>query len=269
MTEWNEGRLLKSARALKSYFEQKWNTHIELLAQKPQDPSIQDIALSPYINNEGLWGVRVGRPLAEADMSEMKEMFNAILSGLERLRQRRSDLIQIQTQLEDIANFKHAANVIPMRRTSRPPRQTPTRRWPLRLDCLIESPYISEVYKMAHELHANSDRIAFVEYRDVVLSTSGLAELGAITLFIPSLHALSLAEQSLLVDCLRKPIQNRPLFMVGSMIPYSELRVHPEINGELLAILARAYIKLTKPFADYKDQRLIHYFLDSLSAHPT
>ena len=33
--------------------------------------------------------------------------------------------------------------------------------------------------------------------------------------------------------------------------------------------LSRAYIKLTRPFREYKDQGLIHYFLDSLSQNPT
>jgi hypothetical protein len=34
-------------------------------------------------------------------------------------------------------------------------------------------------------------------------------------------------------------------------------------------LLSRAYIKLTRPFAEYKEQGLIHYFLDSLSENPT
>ena len=62
---------------------------------------------------------------------------------------------------------------------------------------------------------------------------------------------------------------SRPLVMAGTTVSYSELLTAENIDRDLLTQLARAYIKLTRPFSEYKQQGLIHYFLDTLSSSPT
>jgi hypothetical protein len=126
---------------------------------------------------------------------------------------------------------------------------------------------------MAMELHSQSRRYAFVEYRDLDKSTRAslpdLLAMGAISIFVPSILDLTLAEQSVLRELMEVESVQRPLLMVGSTLPFSELRGESGVNMDFLNQLSRAYIKLTKPFTEYKEQGLIHYFLDSLSESPT
>ncbi|NJL25905.1 MAG: hypothetical protein HC902_12555 [Calothrix sp. SM1_5_4] len=149
----------------------------------------------------------------------------------------------------------------------------PVRRWILKLDCLIEAPHISEIHKMALELHYQGSRYAFVEYRDVDAerrcNLEDLLNMGTISLFVPDLNELSEREQATLGELVARDSASRPLLLAGSTRSYSELRAEGKVNPELLASLTRAYIKLTRPFSEYKAQGLIHYFLDSLSENPT
>ena len=189
------------------------------------------------------------------------------VQALEHERDRLERLAQMPAELPQ--------NVIPIRRAGTRPAfsQVNDKRWIIKLDCLIESKYVSEVHKMAMELHSHSMRYAFLEYRDLDKETRhslpALLKLGAITLFIPSVLDLTLKEQEVLLSLMQENSVQRPLLMVGTEQTYSELRTQPGINIEFIAMLSRAYIKLSKPFREYKDQGLIHYFLDSLSESPT
>src|SRR5262249_51742165 len=153
-------------------------------------------------------------------------------------------------------------NVIPLRRL---PRRSSTsgssvsdKRWTLKLDCLIESPHISEIHKMALELHSHSRRYAFIEFRDLDKHArkdiGELTSLGAISLFIPSILDLTSLEQEMLRQMILQETLQRPLLMVGSTLPYSELRGEPGLNLDFLAVLSRAYIKLSRPFNEYKEK---------------
>jgi hypothetical protein len=146
-------------------------------------------------------------------------------------------------------------------------------RWILKQDCLIESSNLSDIHKMAVELHEHSQRYAFMHYSDLDketrLNLSELISLGSISLFIPNILLLSKEEQEVLRQLATVDTEDRRLMMSGASVTYSDLRTEPSIDVEFLLLLSRAYIKLTRPFSEYKDQGLIHYFLDSLAQSPT
>lgn len=242
-TREQQSRLLRSAEELKAYFEEKMK----------DAPLNAERAASVREALEGLLGT-------SRELEESRE-------ALKRLEQR---VAAIQEEIP--------SNVIPMRRPAQIRHaaafsRVNDKRWLLRLDCLIESKHVSEIHKMAMELHSQSRRYAFLEYRDldrnVRQSVAGLLSMGAITIFVTSILDLCASEQAVLRELMQVESLQRPLLMVGSTLPYSELRGEVGVDMEFLNQLSRAYIKLTKPFSEYKAQGLIHYFLDSLSESPT
>lgn len=274
MTTWTEaqGRMLKSARAVMAYFEHKMQTSLELLTEAPEHIGEGDVQFSLAMSQYGLWGVRSSQPLQTEEHLEIFKTFSAVLGGIETMEQRREDMTRLNAKLAQTVE-EIPSNVIPLRRPSARAPEVPDRRWVLRLDCLIESKYLSEIHKMAMELHAHSGRYAFVEYRDLDaeqrLQLPELLSLGAITLFVSDLTNLSPAEQEVLLQLVQTETVQRPLVMAGALMPFADMRGEPGVNLELLTLLARAYIKLSRPFREYKEQGLIHYFLDCLSDNPT
>lgn len=265
--------MLRSARAIKAYFEHKLSTSFELLTEAPETVLDGDIQFNEAMGNHGLWGVRPSSKLAAEHTTEITSTFHDILSGMNAMTNQRDELARLGEklthQMEELPS-----NVIPLRRISeKRPSAVNDRRWTLKLDCLIESNHISEIHKMAMELHVNSRRYAFIEYRDLEVSQrtnlQSLLSLGAISLFIPELTSLSLAEQETLTSLMKTGTVQRPLLMVGATVAYSELRSVPGVHIEFLTMLSRAYIKLSRPFQEYKEQGLIHYFLDCLSEDPS
>jgi hypothetical protein len=204
------------------------------------------------------------------------EAIESLVESVRELHEQRDRLDRIGAGIEGIGQAL-PENVIPLRR----PRlvvnpelaEQNSKRYILKLDCLIESRHISEIHKMAMELHSQSRRYAFLEYRDLDKATRqslpALLNLGAITIFVPSILDLTMGEQGTLLSLVQQQSLNRPLLMVGSTQPFAELRGEAGVNLDLLAYLSRAYIKLSRPFSEYKDQGLIHYFLDTLSENPT
>ncbi len=265
-------RLLKSARVLRAFFENKLKMELELLTEAPEGPLAAGMQFDTRISSLGVWGLRSSAPLAEKQQSEISAMFHGVLGAIGNLEDRRRELVFIQERLASVTE-ELPSNVIPMRR-SISPKAGPfsavrDKRWLLRLDCLIESPETSEIHKMAFELHSQSQRYAFVEYKDLDrscrLNLSEILQLGAVSIFIPSILELNGDEQRVLRQLVQTDSGDRPLLMVGANVPYSDLRSEPAIDLEFLVLLSRAYIKLTRPFREYKEQGLIHYFLDSLS----
>jgi hypothetical protein len=269
-------RLLRSARVLKVYFERKLQVSLELLTEAPEEPVIDGIQFDLQISRWGIWGLRASGPLPEKTQTEISATFHGLLGAMDSLEDRRYQLARLQEHFESTME-ELPSNVIPLRPRptmhSRAYSRVHDKRWILRLDCLIESQQISEIHKMALELHSHSQRYAFVEYCDLSPTCRGslteLLQLGAISLFVPSILDLSANEQEVLRQLVKLDTLNRPLLMVGANLPYSELRGEAAINLDFLLLLSRAYIKLTRPFAEYKDKGLIHYFLDSLAQSPT
>lgn len=269
--------LVKSARVLRAYFEHKYRVPLELLLHAPLDLSGHLIPFGPDLRMTGMWGLRSTEKLGLDQEDEVLETFKLILGSLDGLHTYHRELGHLQSRLEMNSFEQMPSNVIPLRRDSlnqpSPVSLVEDRRWILRLDCLIESKHISEIHKMALELHSHGSRYAFIEYRDLSkacrASTQELLSLGAISLFIPNILDLRLDEQAVLKTISETATINRPLLMVGTTAPFSSLRGEPGVDLEFLLVLSRAYIKLTRPFSEYKDQGLIHYFLDSLSENPS
>jgi hypothetical protein len=231
------GRLLRQAKALKAYFDRKIKS----------DPG--DIAAT----------------------EEARRALESLLESAQQLEVDRDQMILLEQHLE-MNREETPSNVIPLRRPPRGPTfgtGATGKRWTLKLDCLIESPHVSEIHKMALELHSHSQRYAFLEFRDLDKNArkdlGELTSLGAISLFVPSILDLTSFEQEMLRQLILQDTLQRPLLMVGSTLPYAELRCEPGLNLDFLAVLSRAYIKLSRPFSEYKEKNLIHYFLDSLS----
>ncbi len=238
-----QGRLLRSAEELKAYFEEKMKTS----------------------------------PLSAEKVASVREALDGLLATSRQMEDSKDALNRLQQRVGTIQE-EVPSNVIQLRRKpvlTRPPAfsKVDDKRWILRLDCLIESQHVSEIHKMAMELHSHSRRYAFIEYRDIDPKTRlvlpELLSMGAISVFVASVLDLSLREQNVLRSLMEVESVQRPLLMVGSHLPFSELRGEAGVDLGFLNHLSRAYIKLTKPFSHYKDQGLIHYFLDSLSESPT
>jgi hypothetical protein len=238
-----QGRLLRSAEELKAYFEEKIKKS----------------------------------PLAKERTVSVREALEGLLLSAKEMESNRDSLDHLQARLGTIQEGL-PSNVIQMRvprRIQQPSAYSKVddKRWILRLDCLIESKYVSEIHKMAMELHSQSRRYAFIEFRDIDKksrhSLPDLLAMGAISLFVPCILDLHLEEQKLLRELMEVESLQRPLLMVGSTLPYSQLRGESGVDMDFLNQLSRAYIKLTRPFTEYKEQGLIHYFLDSLSESPT
>lgn len=207
----------------------------------------------------------------------VRDALESLLISAREMESKRDSLSRLESRVS-LVQEEVPSNVIPLRRppTVRRPNaftDVNDKRWILRLDCLIESAHISEIHKMAMELHSHSRRYAFIELRDIDkrsrTSLPDLLAMGAISLFVPSILDLTAAEQETLRQLMDVESLQRPLLMVGSTLPFSQLRTEAGINIEFLSLLSRAYIKLTRPFTEYKEQGLIHYFLDSLSESPT
>ncbi len=274
-----QNRLLKSVRIIKAFYESKLESPLELLDQPPVPVTDGDLAFSGVVTSYGLWGFRSAKPLTAELRREMSEMCESLLGGLEALETQRQELERMQLHLEQALNGTTPDNVISLRRRIplgvSSPRFgfTSNRRFSLKRDCLIEGPNVDEIRKMANELYAQGTRVAFIEYHELQIhqrqSISQLLGFGSITLFVPNILELSLFEQEILRHVILQDTAQRPLLMVGSPFSYSDLRGDEHIDMDLLTLLAKTYVKLTRPFSEYKEQGLLHYFLDSLSESPT
>lgn len=267
-------RLITSARLLRAYFEHKFTVSIELLTEAPSEPNPTDIPFTGVPEDYGLWGLRAGQELNAEQKVEVSEMCASILGGLERLEKKRAALEDLQTQMETVLEGESISNVIAFQRRPRTGLTVASdKKYILKLDCLIEGQSVEEIHRMAMELHSQSQRLIFLNYLELSDRQRGsithLLELGPIHLFVPAVHELNALEQEMLRHLVLQDTLSRPLVMAGTTVSYSELLTAENIDRDLLTQLARAYIKLTRPFSEYKQQGLIHYFLDTLSSSPT
>ncbi|MGE4132686.1 MAG: hypothetical protein AB7F86_13665 [Bdellovibrionales bacterium] len=265
-------RFLKSARALKAFYEAKFKVPLQLLTEAPESPLERDLAFGEKASEYGLWGFRAAESLPPEAAHEIRASCLDLMSGFEAFEERRQTLADLQARLEQ-GQVELPQNVISINRRPRAPFSKPPKIWTLRSDCLIEALSVSEVHRLVTELHSHSGRMIMLHFQDVEeshrLSAQHLVELGPVTLFIPELSLLSQKEQSSLFEMTRTPIHRRPILMVGTTKPYAELRTDPSLRLDLVMHLSRVFIKMTRPFREYKDKGLIQYFLDSLASEST
>ncbi len=269
-----DSRWLKSARLLKAFFESKLKVNLQFLGTAPAELSDGDFALGWEMSRHGIWGLRSADPLTEQHRQEITETFKTIIGAVENMRTQNEELSRLENLIKATIE-ELPSNVIPIHRSRKnlPARAAASKRWILRLDCLIESEKPMEAHKLAVELYAQSARYAFIDYNDLDakkrLIPSELLEMGAVSLFVPDILMLTRSEQQVLRHIAEQDTLNRPLLLVASPIAYSLLRLNERIDKNFLALLSRTYIKMTRPFSEYKEQGLIQYFLDSLSQNPS
>lgn len=268
-------RLEKSIGSLKTYFECRWAVQLEPLLSEPELISETILELPEPVREIGTWGYRMSRIPTPTERDELFTTFDAIIGGLLDLRRRYDISLHKQLQLERIQD-ELPSNLVPFRRrlkTTSGFERITDKRWVFRSDCLIESQDIHEIRKMAFELHSHSSRYAFLNFEDINASdrthVSSLMNLREVTLFVGDISEISKSEQTALLVIGSQPTEDRPLIMAGTNLPYGDLRDLEFVNMELTEILARVYIKLTRPVSSYRNEGLIHYFLDSLSESPS
>lgn len=270
-----------AAKALKAFLERKLRLSLDFLADADDASSTtgpEALHFASELSQYGLYGVRSSKALTEDQRLEIQGTFESVLGDIVRMSKKAEDLSR-REQMIELSERHNPSNVIPLRRsrllsiTSGASRAPSRSGWVLKQDCLIEAVSVSEILKMALELHSLASRCAFIEFAnlnpEIRRNPQALAQLGEINLFIPNLVEVPLDEQRALTDLIAMNTLERPLLMAGTVVPYSDLRSEPRVHLDLLLLLSRVYIKLTRPFQEYKEQGLIHYFLDSLSENPT
>jgi hypothetical protein len=194
-----------------------------------------------------------------------------LLNLLEPAQAHRDSLARLEEKyLLALKEDQRDENVVNFRRVEVPESvPPPKRRWALKAPCLIESPTYGELFRMAFELHLKSARSIFLSWHDIDPGSRQkpevLLELVSCTIFIPDITRISLFEQESLLKVLLSPADEKPLVMAGTHVPFSDLQTLSMMNKDFLNEVSQAYLKLTKPVAQYKREGLIRYFLESLS----
>jgi hypothetical protein len=206
--------------------------------------------------------------------SPLRELLEALLEPAQTLQTHRDSLkrledkylLALQEDSAKVVNFK-----VPEKNGGQKPSMplVGDRRWLLKVPCLIESTSYGELFRMAFELHMRSARTIFLSWRDLDprgrMNPLSLLELPSATIFVPDVTNLHLAEQSSILSVIRHLGEDKPHFMAGTYVPYSELSNLASLNREFLEAISQAYLKLTKSVSQYKREGLIRYFLESLS----
>lgn len=207
--------------------------------------------------------------LPEEKRTPLRELLLSLLEPAQKMRAHRDSLERLEEKYllalkedQNILNFRP----VPQKSDILPKTQ---RRWLLKQPCLIEAASHGELFRMAFELHLRSARGIFLSWHDIDpggrQKPNVLLELISCTIFIPDISRISNYEQDSILRVLRDPAEEKPLFMAGTHVPYAELQALSSLNKELLSEISQAYLKLTKPVAQYKREGLIRYFLESLS----
>ena len=131
-----------------------------------------------------------------------------------------------------------------------------------RAPCLIESLLFRDIHKLALEIHDNSNSIAFLQVHDVNFDFNNLHR---VTLFVPDICALNAdQQQKLLAFMKRRDVKEGPHIIAGTTLPYSELKLLDQLDKDFLHKLSAIYIRMTKPFEEYRRLDVLPYIFDSL-----
>lgn len=143
---------------------------------------------------------------------------------------------------------------------------------------LIQAVSVNDIFKMAIEIHTQSQRYAFLSLHDLdptALETAdSIKNLGDVTIFVPDITALTLEQQTQVEryyssqeaptsDPLRAKLKAQ--FIVGTTRPVDELKVNHKVSHLLLSQLMVGYLSLSQPFSSYKRENMLEFFFDSLS----
>ncbi len=141
---------------------------------------------------------------------------------------------------------------------------------PFNFPFFIEALDPEDIFKMAVEIHTRSERYAFVSIQDVnpdvFVKIESIQALGEMTVFIPDVAALT-PQQQQQVACYYDGVRDKtgPQFIAGTTENFAKLKADPNMNTEFLSYLMIGYLRLRKPFRDYKRENILEFFFDSLS----
>lgn len=209
--------------------------------------------------------------LPEEKRTPLRELLLSLLEPAQKMQTHRDSLERLEEKyLLALKEDEKDQTVVNFRRIDKQESIPKTqRRWLLKSPCLIEAASYGELFRMAFELHLRSARSIFLSWHDIDPGSRQkphvLLELTACTIFIPDVTRISAFEQNAILSVLRAVADEKPLFMVGTHAPYAELQTLSSLNKDFLNEISHAYLKLTKPVAQYKREGLIRYFLESLS----
>lgn len=206
--------------------------------------------------------------LPEEKQTPLRELLLSLLDPAQKMQSQRDSLERLEEKY--LIALKEDQNVVNFRRLDKPEAIPKTqKRWPLKLPCLIEAASYGELFRMAFELHLKSARSIFLSWHDIDPGSRQkpqvLLELTSCTIFVPDITKVNMYEQASMLKVLKSPALDKPLLMVGTHLPYAELQALSSLNKDFLDTVSHAYLKLTKPVAQYKREGLIRYFLESLS----
>ncbi|MGE0764644.1 MAG: hypothetical protein AB7N80_15315 [Bdellovibrionales bacterium] len=205
---------------------------------------------------------------------ELSEFVELYLDAAVALTDQLELLDQIEHQLNrNAVEAGGGGNVIPLRRPLVDPQDpivTPRLRRRARigfaLPCLLEGPSQDDLKRLALELHELSGRYAFVYLSDLNWNkASDLKGLGPVTLYVPDITTLTLDQQIALTEYLRlHPSVEQAQIVAGTLHPYSDLRQSGALTMDLLHFLSVCYLKMDRPFCEYRREGIIEFFFGSL-----
>lgn len=144
-------------------------------------------------------------------------------------------------------------------------------KWVIETPFLIESRFISDITRMALEIHARTQRFAFLYWHEIDpqyrQQSHSLLQMGTCTLFVPEITNLPKEEQSGLLNLIEIANANsHPLVLAGTAHSYRELLNNPDVNQEFLKKLAQAHLKMEKPYKEYAKAGLLQFIMDGLNS---
>ena len=142
-------------------------------------------------------------------------------------------------------------------------------KWVLETPFLIESRFISDITRMALEIHARTQRFAFLYWHEIDppyrQQTQSLLQMGACTLFVPEIANLPKEEQLGLWNLMETANPNfHPLVLAGTAHSYKELLDNPDINQDFLKKVSRAHLRMEKPYKEYAKTGLFQFVMQGL-----
>jgi hypothetical protein len=214
----------------------------------------------------GFAEVRLAARPDENTLNQLADLIELYLSSVVSLADRAMELEEEENLA--LRLLEGQDNVLPLKRNrSMPGVLEPLRpRFGFAVSCSIEGSTFDDIRKLATEIHEYSGRSAFVYFSDLMITMPReLLELGPVTLFIPDLAELNIAEQKLLAQylCVR-PGLDRPQIVAGTLTPLNDLRASGTVLRSLTEELGRCVLRLERPFEEYQKQGIVNFFFSAL-----
>ena len=134
--------------------------------------------------------------------------------------------------------------------------------------CLIRSSSAEDIPRMANEIHALSQRYAFLNIDDLdtrKMIPESFQDMGPVNIFIPELADLSAAHQSLIMNYLRyHRRKTSPQIIAGSVHSNEDLTDKFGVSTELLTVLSTGHLEMREPFQKIREKGITQFFYQCL-----